>query len=49
VAHFAAEVHHFAGGHLIHYGRGRAFEAMWRLLSRQGFLQPAASTAKTPA
>jgi pimeloyl-ACP methyl ester carboxylesterase len=48
VAHFAAEVHHFVGGHLIHYGRGRAFEAMWRLLGRQGFLQPAGSTAKNP-
>jgi pimeloyl-ACP methyl ester carboxylesterase len=36
--HFAAEVHHFLGGHLLHFGRGRAFEAMWRMLDREGFL-----------
>jgi pimeloyl-ACP methyl ester carboxylesterase len=36
--HFDAEVHHFLGGHLLQLGRGRAFEAMWRMLAREGFL-----------
>lgn len=38
VKHFDAEAHHFVGGHVLHFGRGRAFEAMWRLLAREGFL-----------
>ncbi|HEY6879739.1 MAG TPA: hypothetical protein VI299_17045, partial [Polyangiales bacterium] len=38
VKHFDAEVHHFLGGHVLHFGRGRALEAMWRLLAREGFL-----------
>lgn len=38
VEHFDAELHHFVGGHLLHFGRARAFEAMWRMLAREGFL-----------
>jgi alpha-beta hydrolase superfamily lysophospholipase len=36
-SHFDAELSRFHGGHLLHFGRTRAFEAMWRLLSREGF------------
>ncbi|MET0286151.1 MAG: hypothetical protein ABW352_16840 [Polyangiales bacterium] len=36
--HFGTELHHFLGGHLLHFGRGRAFEAMWKMLEREGFL-----------
>jgi dienelactone hydrolase len=35
--HFDAEVHHFLGGHLLHFGRTRAFESMWRMFEREGF------------
>jgi pimeloyl-ACP methyl ester carboxylesterase len=41
VKHFDAEVHHFIGGHLLHFGRAHAFQAMWRLLEREGFLTQA--------
>jgi len=37
--HFNAELSPFIGGHLLHFGRTRAFEAMWRLLSRSGFVR----------
>jgi hypothetical protein len=37
--HFNAELSPFLGGHLLHFGRTRAFEAMWRLLSRSGFVR----------
>jgi len=36
-SHFNAELSPFIGGHLLHFGRTRAFESMWRLLARQGF------------
>ncbi|HEX5658086.1 MAG TPA: alpha/beta hydrolase family protein [Polyangiales bacterium] len=36
--HFDAEVHNFLGGHLLHFGRARAFESMWRMLEREAFL-----------
>lgn len=35
--HFQAELSPFIGGHLLHFGRTKAFEAMWRLLAREGF------------
>ena len=35
--HFNAELSPFIGGHLLHFGRAKAFEAMWRLLAREGF------------
>jgi pimeloyl-ACP methyl ester carboxylesterase len=36
-AHFNAELSPFVGGHLLQFGRTRAFESMWRLLRREGF------------
>jgi hypothetical protein len=35
--HFDAELSPFIGGHLLHFGRTRAFESMWQLLAREGF------------
>jgi hypothetical protein len=35
--HFDAEVHHFHGGHLLHFGRTRAFQSMWHMFEREGF------------
>lgn len=36
--HFEAQLTTFIGGHLLHFGRTRAFESMWQLLDRQGFI-----------
>jgi hypothetical protein len=35
--HFDAHLSPFIGGHLLHFGRAKAFDAMWRLLAREGF------------
>ena len=35
-AHFSAQIVRFPGGHLLHFGRGRAFQAIHELLQRQG-------------
>ncbi|MDB4973752.1 MAG: hypothetical protein JWN48_2093 [Myxococcaceae bacterium] len=39
VQHFQAEHSRFIGGHLLHFGRGQAFEAMWRMFARHGFMR----------
>lgn len=36
-AHFESELQSFLGGHLLHFGRGRAFETVWRMLANEGF------------
>jgi hypothetical protein len=35
--HFGVEPRFFPGGHLLHFGRERAFSALWELLSQSGF------------
>jgi hypothetical protein len=35
--HFQTRLERFLGGHLLHFGRTRAFESLWRMLERKGF------------
>lgn len=37
--HFGVDAQFFPGGHLLHFGRERAFSALWELLSRSGFMR----------
>jgi acetyl esterase/lipase len=36
-AHFGTQVSRFEGGHLLHFGRERAFEPVWQMLEHEGF------------
>jgi dienelactone hydrolase len=38
--HFGVEARFFPGGHLLHFGRERAFTALWELLSQNGIAAP---------
>jgi hypothetical protein len=35
--HFGTHVSRFEGGHLLHFGRERAFEPVWQMLENEGF------------
>lgn len=35
--HFGTHISRFAGGHLLHFGRERAFEPVWQMLEHEGF------------
>jgi hypothetical protein len=35
--HFGTHVSRFEGGHLLHFGRERAFEPVWQMLEHEGF------------
>jgi hypothetical protein len=42
--HFGTTISRFAGGHLLHFGRERAFAPVWALLGREGWNQPGPDT-----
>jgi len=35
--HFGTHISRFEGGHLLHFGRERAFEPVWQMLEHEGF------------
>jgi pimeloyl-ACP methyl ester carboxylesterase len=37
--HFGAHMETFEGGHLLHFGRSRAFQPAWQMLQRRGLLE----------
>jgi hypothetical protein len=47
--HFGTHVSRFEGGHLLHFGRERAFEPVWQMLEHEGFRSVRPPSGRVPS